>query len=74
MWELFFISKIRLLNSIEEKSNIKGISKILEDNLDKYHSPLNNSPLLIKPKIVEWLELINLAKVKTEGKITCKIL
>jgi len=64
---LLIISSIRSLNSLELLSNIKGISLKLKGKFLKY--PLNSAPVLIKLTIVEWLELINLAKVFTEGRM-----
>jgi hypothetical protein len=41
--ELFLISKIRLLDSIEVQLEINGVSVKLKSKLEKYHPPLNNS-------------------------------
>lgn len=50
------------------------MSDNLKGKLEKYHSPLNNNLSFIQLTIVGWLELINLAKVLAEGKITCNSL
>ena len=67
---MFIISKIRFLHSIEIQLDINGLSAKLKGKLAKYHSPLNNSLFFIKFTTVEWLELIDLAKVLAEGKFT----
>ena len=74
MWELLIISVIRSLASFKDQLDIKGASVISNGKLLKYHSPLNKVPFVcLKLTTVEWLDLINLAKVLTEGKITNKI-
>jgi hypothetical protein len=72
--ELFLISKIKLRALVENQLDIKGTSDKLKSILEKYQSPLNNTLFFIHFTIVGWLELINLAKVVTEGKITCNTL